>query len=365
MIDRLPDREVPPMARKAQLSLDHASDLWLSTLALKGRAPATRRKYTETLHPFCEAHEHLLPGEVTIDHLRAFLGRWSDHAASTLALHVTVLTGLFGFLYDEGIIPRNPAERLQRPRRPKPEDIEVVLVTDDDIRRMFNAVRTWQELLCLSVLAYLGVRRLAASKVRRRHVDLERGTITFHEKGGKTITKPIPDELVDILRAADTDGVWSSPDAYLIPNRRPSMVRARGERGHKVIYETVVKIADRAGVRAHPHSIRAAFAVAFDEAHPDALISLKELLGHSRIETTMTYLRRKNKQKAMEPVRDLSWGSVFPANPVIPPAGFEPALPANTVGDSDRTVVDADHAVQALLARVRQLTDDAKARGRV
>jgi hypothetical protein len=38
------------------------------------------------------------------------------------------------------------------------------------------------------------------------------------------------------------------------------------------------------------------------------VLALKELMGHNRIETTLVYLRRKDKAKAMESVRDLSWG---------------------------------------------------------
>jgi integrase len=49
-----------------------------------------------------------------------------------------------------------------------------------------------QELLCLSTLAYLGPRRKAAAHLRRRDVDLERGTIRFREKRGKVITSQPP-----------------------------------------------------------------------------------------------------------------------------------------------------------------------------
>lgn len=324
-----PTLEVPLMARKAQLSLDHACDLWLGELGRRGRAETTRRKYRETLDPFCEMYEHLMPREITLDHCRHFLNRWSNHSASTVGVHVTAIKGLFAFLYDEQIIPSNPAERLERPPRLRPEDIDVVSVSAAEVDRMFAACETWQEFLCLSVVAYTGARRRALSRVRLRDVDFDEGTIRFREKGGKTVTKPIPHELETILQAARRDEVWAGPGDYLIPNRRPSMVRAHGERGHKVIYETIVKIAERAGVRSHVHALRAAFAVAFDEAHPDQLIALQELLGHVRVETTRGYLRRKDKRRAMETVRDLSWGaSVFPAKASIPPAGFEPALPA-------------------------------------
>jgi hypothetical protein len=92
----------------------------------------------------------------------------------------------------------------------------------------------------------------------------------------------------------------------------------RPERSDKVIWETVRKIAERVGVKATPHALRAAFAVQFDEANPDQLVALKELMGHARMETTLVYLRRKDKARAMEVVRDLSWGGaghfVFPSS---------------------------------------------------
>jgi site-specific recombinase XerC len=37
----------------------------------------------------------------------------------------------------------------------------------------------------------------------------------------------------------------------------------------------------------HPHALRAAFAVQFDEQHPGEIWALKELLGLARIETTL------------------------------------------------------------------------------
>ena len=54
-------------------------------------------------------------------------------------------------------------ERIKRPRRRRPEDLDVVTVTSEDVERMFSAADGWQEILCLAVLAYLGPRRTAAS----------------------------------------------------------------------------------------------------------------------------------------------------------------------------------------------------------
>jgi hypothetical protein len=68
---------------------------------------------------------------------------------------------------------------------------------------------------------------------------------------------------------------------------------------------------NRVGVRATTHALRRAFAVAFLTSHPGAIEALQALLNHSRIDTTQVYLRALNRSKAMEAVRDLSWGLGF------------------------------------------------------
>src|SRR5258708_4570958 len=133
----------------------------------------------------------------------------------------------------------------------------------------------WPDQKPVRVLSALGARRRALANARLRDVDFEHGVIRLVEKGRKVLTKPVPDEYVTILRAAGAAGIWKSPDAYLIPNRRAGAVRC-AERPDKVIWETVRKVAARVGVHAHVHSLRAAFAVQFDEANPDQLIALKE-----------------------------------------------------------------------------------------
>ena len=77
----------------------------------------------------------------------------------------------------------------------------------------------------------------------------------------------------------------------------------------------------------HVHALRAAFAVAFDEFKPGQIDTLKELLGHARIETTLVYLRRKNRARAMEAVRGLSWASVLSPRAGEAHTGFEPVPP--------------------------------------
>jgi integrase len=311
--------------------LSRAIDLWTGELARAGRTPSTRASYERYLFKFVKQLERSRPdvkaSEVTTNDCRLFLDGWNGRSASTVCSIHSALSGLFKWLYLEGEIDVNPMVRISRPRRPRPDDVDVVLVTPGDVERMLRASEDWQELLCLSVLAYLGPRRDSASRLRWRDVDLDKGTMRFREKGSKVSVKPMPLELQGIVRAAYESGqVECRADDYVIPNRRPGAVR-RAERCNKIIWETVLRVAERIGVRATVHALRRAFAVAFLTSHPGAIESLQALMNHARIDTTQVYLRAFNKSKAMEAVRDLSWGLGFKELAVKAHTGFEPVPP--------------------------------------
>jgi len=307
--------------------IDRAVDVYIGELARRGRSKSTRETYHRLLVDFATKMGDKSVAEVTAHDCRSFLDRWTDASPSTLASGVSLLRGFFEFFIDEDEIETSPMARIRRPRRKRPEDLDVVTVTAEDVERMFDACEDWQEVICLAMLAYAGPRRAAVARLRWRDVDLAKGTARFLEKGGKVKVMPLPDELVAILRAAVQAGEVPSSEAdYVVPNRRKASVR-RTERSSKVIWETVRRVAKRAGVRAHVHSIRGAFAVRFLETHPGDLEVLQPLMGHTRLETTAVYLRRLNRVKAMERVKDLSWRSVFPSEAVKAHTGFEPVPP--------------------------------------
>jgi integrase len=290
------------------LRIGEAIDLYLGELARRGRSPRTIDAYRRKLNGLADSVRDAYVDEIRLQDYERYLNQWIESARSTLASSVSLVRGFSEFLWERGYTRDHVALTLKRPRRPRAEDLDVVTVTGEDVARLLDSCETWQEYLCVSTAIYLGARRRALALARRRDVDVDKGTVRFVEKGGKVITKPMPDEYATIVRAADEAGVWRSSDDYLIPNRRPGAVK-RAERSDKVIWSTVKIVAARADVVSHVHALRAAFAVQFDEANPDQVIALKELLGHARIDQTLVYLRRKDKAKAMEAVRTLSWGS--------------------------------------------------------
>lgn len=208
------------------MRLDRAIDRFDGELARRGCTKVSRADYFRKIAPLCDLPPDAAVTEVTEDDCRAHLDRWRDRHPNTMRHSISVLRSFFGWLYEAGEIPRSPMDRIKPPRRPRPEDLDVTTVSGADVRRLFDACSTWTEFLCLSTLAYLGPRRKAASNLRRRDVDLDRGTIRFREKGGKIITKPIPEEFAELLRTAISFGaIGASPDSYVNPDAARSTPR--------------------------------------------------------------------------------------------------------------------------------------------
>ena len=161
------ESESAPVPRR-QLPLGAAIDLYVGELALRGRSQETRRAYERVLFLLADRYPEKMVGEVSADDCRRFLDRWRDHAPATISQHVSIRSEFFRFLLDEGHIEKTPMERIKRPPKKRPEDLDVVTLTKEDVHRLFAACNDWQEYLCLSMLAYLGPRRAAAVRVRWR-----------------------------------------------------------------------------------------------------------------------------------------------------------------------------------------------------
>ena len=318
------------------MTIYQACDLYLAECARQGKSPKTRDRYRRHFEKLGDMFPHYDVDEITTVMLRRFLDRWAENAPATSAQIVSMLRKFFGWLEKEDIIPADPALRLERPGLPRPEEQDdITSLTREQDQRMLTAAVGWVEILTLNLLAFTGARRGAVAQLHRRDYDPEVRELTFREKGGKTITKAVPDELCDLLDAAIASGLYESPDDYLVPPEAP--LRRSGPRDDKIIWKIVKRVAKRVGIEAHVHAFRAAFAVYFLETKPDKLVALNALLGHSNLETTRIYLRRLDRKKAMEEVRDLSWGqpTMFPVLAGTEKEGFEPSLDALPVTERE------------------------------
>ena len=145
-----------------------------------------------------------------------------------------------------------------------------------------------------------------SSRLRLRHIDLERGWITFYEKGAKVIDKPIPDAYTP-RSSEKRDQPWrdrgDDPDAYVVPMLRPQ--RRKGERDDPSDWRP--REDDRpgaSGIETHPHALsvmRSQFGSS--RQHPGEIEALQRLLGHSKIETTQGGISASNGANASNGAR--------------------------------------------------------------
>lgn len=295
----------PGVLVRDMLTIDSAIDLFLD----RDFADKTRKDYRRILDLFADQFERNADiGRAREEHCLRFLARYNGCSAGYRKTVDSTVRSFFGAAYKSRWIKEDPMARVPRPRGVPSDQLDVVTVSEEEVGRMLAAAEPWTELLCLTILIYLGPRRGAAARLRLRDYDRENGLMCFREKGSKVIRKPVPHELAAVLEAAIAAGAIVEPDDYLIPPQGP--LSKSGDRCDRVIWRVITKLARDVGVRAHVHSLRAAFAVFFLRTHGRDIVALQKLMGHSNIETTMVYLRRMDKRDAMESVRDLSWGSV-------------------------------------------------------
>lgn len=301
------DMRPPEVIVRPMLTFDRAADDFLDDCARLQWSPRTIVTYGRTYRLFGDE----LPREydvakIVTDDIRRFLGRRRHLALGTVAGMESHLASLFKSLYmaNPPKIARNPMDSLPRTRRKAPEDLDVTIVSSDDVRRLLKAAETWPERLAVGILAYLGPRRRAVALLRLSDYDQKGERMRFREKGGKIIWKPIPLELTVTLQSAIRAGVYENED-YLVP-AEGYLVR-KGDRDDRVIWRLVKKVAARAGVETDVHALRRAFAVAYLEANPRDTESLRLLMGHRNIATTQRYWSALDRDRAMEQVRTLSW----------------------------------------------------------
>lgn len=297
----------PRLIVRPMLTTAQATDLFLGDLTRRGYSTRTVDTYRRILDKLCDAlpREDIDVAKITADDCRKFLNLWSKRAAGTRAHTYSVISSFFKWLDRTERIKRNPLERIDRPKRIASEDLDVTSISTADVRKLIAACHTWTEKLAIAIPLYMGPRRRAAALLRLSDYDQDAQKIRFREKGQKIIWKPVPDELARMLGAAIADGAIVEDSDYLIPNEHPTT--KPGDRDDRIVWHVVKRVARRAGVEAHVHSLRAAFAVYYLEQHPGDIEALKELMGHRSLATTQVYLRKLDRGEAMERVRDLSW----------------------------------------------------------
>jgi integrase/recombinase XerD len=261
----------------------------------QGSSPQTLvayRRDVERLVTYARTKTAASPIDITSRMLREFVYHLKDVglAPSSIRRNISAVRTYFRFLLSDGIVARDPSERLETPKRWRtlPD-----VLTVDEITRLI-ASPTFDEPLAFRDRAMLELAYGAGLRVSEwitlgiRDVLLEEKLVRVFGKGSK-------ERLVPIGRSA------IGAVATYVRELRPKLEKGAGKgvlflnaRGEPLSRMGAWKIlrrhVEQAGITkaVSPHTLRHSFATHLLEGGAD-LRAVQEMLGHADISTTQIY----------------------------------------------------------------------------
>lgn len=226
--------------------IDPDADLWLCTLSLNGRSPATLDSYERAARRFARHLDGPLRTATPGDAARFVADLQSRYKPGGVAVYVRSLRAFYNWALAEQIVTVNPFAKIRisipREARSTPTDNEI-----DAVLR--KASRHRRDFAILAVLADTGCRRGEIAALGEADVDLASGIVTFPVSKSQPRIVPLSDRahravggyIRTLTRSTSKKpGLWRSTDPS-------SVVRAVvGRHSNKTLT---------------PHSLRRAFAV--------------------------------------------------------------------------------------------------------
>lgn len=214
---------------------------------------------------------------------------WSPKTYISVILSIRTF---FRWCLSRNYAKNNPTDKVEKPHLPKrlPR-----CLTKKEVQTVFNCARNYnwyyrfeltRNLAILYMFLYTGLRLNELINLKFIDVDVDSEEVYVHQaKGGKNRIVPIHSELSDILR----DYINERKDVGKRSCWFFTGIHSNKRLCPKSVHELCNKISISSGVKFTPHMLRHTFARMVCEANVN-LFKLKEMLGHSHVNTTQIYL---------------------------------------------------------------------------
>ena len=275
---------------------DRSIDRYLSFLTVeKGLSSNTRESYSRDLQDFMTyLADQGLPGLEDIQ-ATAILGylihlRQRGLTPTSRARHLVTLRGFFRFLYQENLLPHDPAALIELPKsgRHLPD-----VLSGDEIQTLLAAPPVdrpagLRDAAMLELLYAAGLRVSELIGLKVLDLNFDAGFVRVFGKGGKERVVPIGRPALRVLtRYLDQARpllLKGEASAFLFVARRGQPLSRQG------FWKLLKKYALQAGIRhpVSPHTLRHSFASHLLEGGADLRV-VQMMLGHADIATTQIY----------------------------------------------------------------------------
>ena len=259
---------------------DDYLECYLDALKVQGRSLKTLDRYRYVITRMMKA-VNVSTRRITVHHLRSYLAGEKERGVSdgTLEGIRQCFTAYFNWLQRESLIDKNPTANLGAIKCPKKKKL---IYSDRDMEKLRSGCRKLRDRAILEFLASTGCRISEVTGLNRDAIDFQRSECVVHGKGNKERTVFINDVTAMVLQNYLADRFDNSP--ILFTNNRVERLTPGGVRC--MLHE----LANRVGVdNVHPHKFRRTLATNMAR-HGMPIQEISCILGHDKIDTTMTYV---------------------------------------------------------------------------
>lgn len=254
---------------------------FLSCLIVEGKSKKTINQYKcsiKRLFDFCGNKRY---DKITAFDIRAWLAKCKLGGVKnvTLCNLKNYITPFFAWMFNEGMIEKNPCSTIRPIKVPIEEKEAFSSVEIDTIRS--NCANDFERAL-IEFLYASGMRIEEVSDVKLENIDFN--ALVVNVKGGKgdkdrtTFINPVARKYITKYLESN-----KHTSEYLFTSRLGDKYTACGLR------RVTTKLTKRCGFRVHPHRFRRT--LASDLAKKGMQIQeIQKLLGHTSIETTKKYI---------------------------------------------------------------------------
>ena len=279
-------------ARARRFLLQRFTDYISLEQGLAYRTQEAYRRDLERFAEYAEVKSVAAPLDITARLLREYVYHLKDLGLSPASIrrNVSAVRSYFRFLLGDGVVVRDPSERLEMPKRWR--ELPDVLTVDETQRLIaaptLDDAMVFRDRALLELAYGAGLRVSEWITLGMRDLLLEEGLVRVFGKGSK-------ERLVPIGRSA------IGAVAVYLRELRPRLEKGEGKgilflnaRGRPLTRMGAWKIlrgyVERAGITKHvsPHTLRHSFATHLLEGGAD-LRAVQEMLGHVDISTTQIY----------------------------------------------------------------------------
>jgi site-specific recombinase XerD len=207
----------------------------------------------------------------------------------TINCYLNSIRGFYEYLIEEEQVPiSHPVKRgySLRLSRPLPRYLR-----DEDVPRLFNVISSKRDRAMFMLMLRCGLRVEEVARLTMAALDLPRSQLFVYEgKGVKDRVVYLSNDaykiLVEYLKARPSS---RAKRVFLIEKGRfkGKPIQVRG------IQHCMQHYAEKAGLKASCHQLRHTMATQLLNADAD-LVTIQDLLGHTRIKTTQRYCRVSN-----------------------------------------------------------------------